>query len=148
MTAITVDNLGTAGAEVPVIVKFVGGEVSKRLEVRAKGKATIRIEAPGTPQEIVINDGSVPESDLTNNVFKIAPTENHGTTLFNSSLVRRNVIFCRMNCNSPWSQAVHHIENEPSPFFNASEMLKGARGPTEIEIPKIPRYRIHIHSRE
>jgi hypothetical protein len=26
---------------------------------------------PGTASEIVVNDGSVPESDLTNNVFKI-----------------------------------------------------------------------------
>ena len=39
MVTITVDNLGTAGAEVPVIVKFAGGEVTKRLEVRAKNKA-------------------------------------------------------------------------------------------------------------
>jgi hypothetical protein len=75
MVAITVDNLGTAGAEVPVIVQFAGGEVSKRIEVRAKSKATIRVETPAVPQEIVVNDGSVPESDLTNNVFKIAPTE-------------------------------------------------------------------------
>jgi aminopeptidase N len=71
MVAITVDNLGTAGAEVPVIVKFSGGEVTKRLEVRAKNKATIRVEVPAVPQEIVVNDGSVPESDMTNNVFKI-----------------------------------------------------------------------------
>jgi hypothetical protein len=75
IVTITVDNLGSAGAEVPVIVKFAGGEVSKRLEVRAKDKATIRIETPTAPQEIVVNDGSVPESDLTNNTFKIAPTE-------------------------------------------------------------------------
>jgi len=26
---------------------------------------------PGPASEIVVNDGSVPESDLTNNVFKI-----------------------------------------------------------------------------
>jgi len=70
LLTITVDNLGTAGAEVPVTVKFAGGEVAKRLEVRGKSKASIRIETPSTPQEIVVNDGSVPESDLTNNVFK------------------------------------------------------------------------------
>jgi hypothetical protein len=71
MVTVTVDNLGTAGAEVPVIVKFAGGEVTKRLEVHAKDKATIRVEVPAAPQEIVVNDGSVPESDVTNNTFKI-----------------------------------------------------------------------------
>ena len=71
MVAVTVANLGTAGAEVPVIVKFAGGEVTKRLAVRAKSKATIRVEVPAVPREIVVNDGSVPECDMTNNVFRI-----------------------------------------------------------------------------
>jgi hypothetical protein len=71
MLTITLDNLGTAGAEVPIIVQFKGGEIMKRLEVRAKNKAVIRVEVPAAPQEIVVNDGSVPESDITNNVFKI-----------------------------------------------------------------------------
>jgi len=71
MVTVTVDNLGTAGAEVPLTVKFAGGTVTKRIEVRAKNKATIRVETSAAPQEIVVNDGSVPESDLTNKVFKI-----------------------------------------------------------------------------
>ncbi|MGA1986148.1 MAG: hypothetical protein ABSG72_07745 [Candidatus Sulfotelmatobacter sp.] len=71
MLTITLDNLGTAGAEVPVIIKFAGGEIQQRLEVRAKNKAVIRMEVPGAPQEVVVNDGSVPESDITNNTFKI-----------------------------------------------------------------------------
>jgi hypothetical protein len=29
------------------------------------------VEVPKPPQEIVVNDDSVPESDMTNNVFKI-----------------------------------------------------------------------------
>ena len=29
------------------------------------------VEVPKAPEEIVVNDGSVPESDMTNNVFKI-----------------------------------------------------------------------------
>jgi len=33
----------------------------------------IRVEVPKLPEEIVVNDGSVPESDVTNNVFKIEP---------------------------------------------------------------------------
>jgi hypothetical protein len=75
IVTVTIDNLGTAGAEVPVIVKFSGGEVAKRLEVRAKSKASVRIETPTEPQEVVVNDGSVPESDPTNNTFKVEPTE-------------------------------------------------------------------------
>jgi len=75
ITTITVENLGTAGAEVPLTVKFDGGTVTKRIEVRAKNKATIRVETSAAPQEIVVNDGSVPESDLTNNVFKVPVAE-------------------------------------------------------------------------
>jgi len=68
---ITVDNLGKSGAEVPLTVKFAGGEITKRLVVRGKNNSVIRIQVPKAPEEIVVNDGSVPESDPTNNVFKI-----------------------------------------------------------------------------
>ena len=71
IVTVTVINLGRAGAEVPVTVKFAGGESTKRLEVRAKSKGAIRIETAAAPTEIVVNDGSVPESDMTNNVFKL-----------------------------------------------------------------------------
>ncbi len=69
---VTLENLGKAGAEVPFTILSAGGEITKRIEVRAKGTATTRVELPGTASEIVVNDGSVPESDLTNNVFKIS----------------------------------------------------------------------------
>jgi hypothetical protein len=71
MLTLTLDNLGTAAAEVPVIVKFAGGEITKRVELHAKSKLTFRIETPAAPQEVKVNDGSVPESDLTNNSFKL-----------------------------------------------------------------------------
>lgn len=69
MVTVTVENLGSAGAEVPLIVKFFGGELSQRLAVRGKNRATIRMETPATPEEITVNDGSVPESDMSNNHF-------------------------------------------------------------------------------
>jgi hypothetical protein len=75
MVTITVDNLGAAGAEVPLTVKFEGGEIMKRLVVHSKSNGVIRVEVPKPPEEIVVNDGSVPESDLTNNAFKIELTE-------------------------------------------------------------------------
>jgi hypothetical protein len=72
LLTITVDNLGTAGAEVPLTVQFAGGVITKRLVVRGKSNAVIRVEVPKPPEEILVNDGSVPESDMTNNVLKIA----------------------------------------------------------------------------
>ena len=35
----------------------------------------IRVETPAGPPEIVVNDGSVPESDMTNNTFKVEAPE-------------------------------------------------------------------------
>ncbi|MGB6632676.1 MAG: hypothetical protein WBE52_15670 [Terriglobales bacterium] len=69
---VTLENLGNAGAEVPFTISSEGGEVTQRIEVRAKSTATTRVQLLGNPTEIVVNDGSVPESDLTNNAFKIS----------------------------------------------------------------------------
>ncbi len=72
IVTVTLENLGAAGAEVPFTVQCEGGEVRQKLEVRAKSTATTRVTvACGMPTEIVVNDGSVPESDLTNNVFRV-----------------------------------------------------------------------------
>jgi aminopeptidase N len=71
LVTVTIENLGEAGAEVPFTVRFDGGEVTKRLEVRGKKQATIRVETPGVPTEVVVNDGSVSESNMGNNVFSV-----------------------------------------------------------------------------
>jgi hypothetical protein len=71
MVTVSVENLGDAGAEVPVTVHTNSGELSKRLEVRGKSKNAIRIEVSSPPQQVVVNDGSVPESDMSNNSFKV-----------------------------------------------------------------------------
>ena len=71
VVAITVENLGNAGAEVPVTLRMEGGEVTKRVQVRANSTGTVRIEAPSAPQEVIVNDGSVPESNTSNNRFTI-----------------------------------------------------------------------------
>jgi hypothetical protein len=71
MVTVTVENLGGAGAEVPVILRFGADEVIKKLRVPAKSQASIRIETSSAPQEAVVNDGSVPESDVSNNTFKV-----------------------------------------------------------------------------
>jgi len=71
LVTVTVENLGSAGAEVPLRIQFDGGEMTQRVELRGKGKSTVRVATPKSPKQIVVNDGSVPESDLTNNVFKV-----------------------------------------------------------------------------
>src|SRR5438445_121485 len=76
VVTITIENLGEAGAQVPVTLLMEGGQVTRLVEVHSKSKSVMRIQAAGTPQEIVVNDGSVPESDMTNNIFKIKPNAN------------------------------------------------------------------------
>ena len=71
LVTVAVENLGAAGAEVPVTVRFGGGEMTQRVEIRGKAKGVVRVETPKPPSEIVVNDGSVPESDVSNNVLKI-----------------------------------------------------------------------------
>jgi hypothetical protein len=68
---ITFENVGLTGAEVPFTVHCADSDVTQRIEVRAKSTATTRVETSCTPEHILVNDGSVPESDLTNNVFKM-----------------------------------------------------------------------------
>jgi hypothetical protein len=71
VTAITVENLGGAAAEVPVIVHSQAGDFTEKIEVRGKAKAVIRVSTPGEPLEVHVNDGRVPETDLSNNTFRI-----------------------------------------------------------------------------
>jgi hypothetical protein len=73
MVTVTVENLGGAGAEAPVTLHMQGSEASDRLIVPGKSKGSVRIETPSLPQDATVNDGSVPESDTTNDVYKIQP---------------------------------------------------------------------------
>jgi aminopeptidase N len=71
ITTITIENAGAVGGEVPVTVAFAGGETTQRVRVAGHDKAVIRVETQGAPEEVVVNDGSVPESTLSNNIYKI-----------------------------------------------------------------------------
>ena len=71
LVTITIENLGGAGAEVPVTLRSEGGPIEKRLEVHGKNKASIRISTTTAPLEVIVNDGSVPESDTSNNSYTI-----------------------------------------------------------------------------
>ena len=75
LITVTVENVGEAGAEVPVTVHFDGGEMTERVIVRGKAKGIVRISTPKVPTEVRVNDGSVPETDTSNNSFKMtSPT--------------------------------------------------------------------------
>ena len=69
--AVTVENLSNVWAEVPVVVRSTEGERSERVVVPGLGRATVRISTPVVPTKAVVNDGSVPESDVSNNAANI-----------------------------------------------------------------------------
>ena len=60
LVTVTVENLGGAGAEVPVVIQSASGERTIRMVVPAHQKASARSEIPGAPTKVVVNDGSVP----------------------------------------------------------------------------------------
>lgn len=71
MVTVMVENRGEAGAEIPVTLHTEGSEASGKLVVAGKSKASVRIQTPSLPRDVTLNDGSVPESDTSNDVYKI-----------------------------------------------------------------------------
>lgn len=71
MVTVTVQNIGDAGAEIAVTLHTQDSEASGKLVVAGKSKASIRIQSPSLPRDVTLNDGSVPESDNGNDVYKI-----------------------------------------------------------------------------
>jgi hypothetical protein len=67
---VTVENLGDAGAEVPIHLITKDGDTITRLEVMGRSKASARINTASPPLQVIVNDGTVPESDLNNNTWK------------------------------------------------------------------------------
>lgn len=73
LTTVTVENLGSAGAEVPVTLHDDSGNFTEKLLVKAKSQASVRFSTTYMPDQVTVNDGSVPESDFNNNTFKVVP---------------------------------------------------------------------------
>ena len=69
VVTVTIENLGGAGAEVPVMVQTPQGEKLVRVVVRAHDKGYARVESPVLPTKVVVNDGSVPEGKTGNNEY-------------------------------------------------------------------------------
>lgn len=72
MVTATIENRGDATAEVPVSVQTASGERSTRVLVKAHEKSVARIEVPGKPISVRVNDGSVPEADANHNRHELA----------------------------------------------------------------------------
>ncbi len=71
LVTVTVEDLGDAGAEVPVFTPYQGIESSERVEIKGKAQNSVRLQTTTVPEQVTVNDGSIPESDLTNNAFKV-----------------------------------------------------------------------------
>jgi len=65
LVAIEVRNNGDAAAEVPVTVRSGTLTTTERLRIMGRSSASTRIVFESTPDEVIVNDGSVPEMGVT-----------------------------------------------------------------------------------
>jgi hypothetical protein len=59
--SVEVRNNGDAAAEVPVTIRSGALTATERLRIMGRSSASTRIVFEGTPDEVIVNDGSVPE---------------------------------------------------------------------------------------
>jgi aminopeptidase N len=65
LVAVEVRNDGFAAAEVPVTVRSTSASETQRLRIPGRSSASTRIVFAGTPTEVEVNDGGVPETQST-----------------------------------------------------------------------------------
>lgn len=71
LIAVDVRNDGDAVADVPITVRSAGSTQVQRLRIPGHSSASTRIVFPGIPDEVIVNDGSVPESGPTTHTRKL-----------------------------------------------------------------------------
>jgi len=71
LTSVTISNAGYAAAEVPVTVRSATNNTTERVFVPAHGTVTPRILVQGKPTEIQVNNGTVPETQVTVHVTRL-----------------------------------------------------------------------------
>lgn len=71
LVAINIANKGYAQADVPVTVRSATTSVTHRVRIPAQGKVTERILVQGSPTEVQVNDGTVPETQASVHMSKI-----------------------------------------------------------------------------
>lgn len=74
LIAVDVHNDGDAVAEVPVTVRSGTLTASESLRIPAHADAATRIVFQGRPEEVVVNDGSVPELQSSEHIAKVELT--------------------------------------------------------------------------
>ncbi len=79
---VTIDlaNAGYAAAEIPVTVRNADTEVTQRVLVPARGKATKRILIQGRPTDVQANDGTVPETEASVHVRHLGHEDSDSPT--------------------------------------------------------------------
>lgn len=71
LVAVVVHNDGYAEAEVPVTVRSAASTETQWLRIPGRATASTRIVFAGTPQEVQVNDGSVPETETSIHVRQL-----------------------------------------------------------------------------
>ena len=82
LVAVEVRNDGGAEAEVPVTVRSGELTATERLRVPAHGSASMRILFQGTPEQVEVNDGTVPEVGASEHLLRFtrpAGDEDHSS---------------------------------------------------------------------
>lgn len=72
LIAVTVHNAGAAAAEVPLVVHSGEFATTKRIRVPGLSNATERVLMQNPPTEVVLNDGSVPETGASTHTRTVA----------------------------------------------------------------------------
>ena len=72
---ITVANLGEAAAEVPLLIHTEKGDVSARVLVKGNSTTVHRMTLPAEPTSATVNDGSVPEANVSNNTYTFSKAQ-------------------------------------------------------------------------
>jgi hypothetical protein len=72
LVAVDLSNSGYAAAEVPVTVRNALTSVTQRILVPGRSKATVRILIQGKPVEVQANDGTIPETQASVHIRRLA----------------------------------------------------------------------------
>jgi len=73
LVTVTIENRGTAAAEVPVLIQTASGERTVRILSPAHQKVSARSQLPGSPTRVVVNDGSVPVRSSEGSTYDVPP---------------------------------------------------------------------------
>ncbi len=79
LVAVEVHNDGDATADIPVTVRSGELTATERLRVPGNGSASTRILFQGKPEQVEVNDGSVPEMSVSRHVRDLLPPEGSGS---------------------------------------------------------------------